>query len=152
MLNNHQFQTLTVVNENHTDLSESTQLMEDVSSLLDFHFEGIENRLKTGVINKECFAVVRLSAKTSLLIYVNPQFVNNPYLYRYSNKTGEIDKTIDYEEFISVLNPGTQAFLELRLDKIQDMDMSRFVRDDTIEKVRDLIWEEYELENDDYER
>lgn len=69
MLNNHQFQTLTVVNENHTDLSESTQLMEDVSSLLDFHFEGIENRLKTGVINKECFAVVRLSAKTSLLIY-----------------------------------------------------------------------------------
>lgn len=152
MLNNHQFQTLTVVNENHTDLSESTQLMEDVSSLLDFHFEGIENRLKTGVINKECFAVVRLSAKTSLLIYVNPQFANNPYLYRYSNKTGEIDKTIDYEEFISVLNPGTQAFLELRLDKIQDMDMSRFARDDTIEKVRDLIWEEYELENDDYER
>lgn len=44
MLNNHQFQTLTVVNENHTDLSESTQLMEDVSSLLDFHFEGIRVR------------------------------------------------------------------------------------------------------------
>lgn len=152
MLNNHQFQTLTVVNENHTDLSESTQLMEDVSSLLDFHFEGIENRLKARVINKECYAVVRLSAKTSLLIYVNPQLANNPYLYRYSNRTGEIDKTIDYEEFISILNPGTQAFLELRLDKIQDMDMSRFVREDTIEKVRDLISEEYELEDDDYER
>ena len=149
MLNNHQFQTLTVVNENHTDLSESTQLMEDVSSLLDFHFEGIENRLKTRAINKEYGTVVRLSAKTSLLIYIN---TNNPYLYRYSNRTGEIDKIIDYDEFISILNPGTQAFLELRLYKIQNMDMSRFVREDTIEKIRDLISEEYELKDNDYER
>lgn len=152
MLKNYQIQNLEIVNDDHTNLMETTAVIQELHAILSFQLDAVKHRIQTGNLNRECFCVLRLNSYVSLCVYVNPEMSNSPYLYAYDNQTGMLADKLWYEEALHLLDLGVQAYLETRLDKIQCVDMTRFVKEDTKQKLRALSFSYQKAEPENRER
>ena len=144
MLINYRFQNLKIVDPNHTDLSDSTDLIEEIEKVLNFHFQSLHHKLSREMIPKKCFTLVKLTKTASLYIQVDPKRSMNPILLRYDHLTGEVCDSISFTEFSRLSDLGTLAYLEQRLDKIEIMNMQAFVKEDTGTKVDNYIAEYFQ--------
>lgn len=138
MLKNFRLRNLVIQNRNNTKLDETDRFVNETIRLARFHVEGINNRIRQGVVTEERAAVIRLDDEHSLLMHVKPELKNNPHFFDYNNLTGELSQEMDYEHFKEMNTPGRLAYFEFRMDKIHLLDMSPLLRPGTMDSLNEL--------------
>jgi hypothetical protein len=139
MLTNWIYRNLHVQCEDGTNLRSTNDPLNAILKMMDVHLQELSRRTDNHSIEKESYVFIRLNEWSSLVVYVNPEYKNNPYLYRHDPIKREISEEIAYDDLLGLTSdPSVEDYFVKRCGDITRLDMSRYFKSNEVDEMRRL--------------
>jgi hypothetical protein len=147
MLTNHIYRNLRIQNEDGTDLQATNDRLNALLELMETNLQALSRRVDNRSIAEESYVFVRLNRRSSLVIYINPEYSNNPYLYRYDTGNKKLSCEIAYEDLLRLEDPSVEDYFIKRCGNIMRLDMGGYLVQDEVAEMR-LLSADYDEEHE----